>query len=52
MNNRWRWLWVLVFLLGCGGPAKTGVDLKKEAVAFNDAGYQYYRQSRFDLAQG
>jgi tetratricopeptide (TPR) repeat protein len=43
---------VLVFLLGCGGPAKTGVDLKIEAIAFNDAGYQYYRQSRFDLAQG
>ena len=43
---------MLVFLLGCGGPAKTGVDLKKEAIAFNDAGYQYYRQSRFELAQG
>ena len=52
MTDRWRWLWVLVFLLGCGGPAKTGVDLKSEAIAFNDAGYQYYRQSRFDLAQG
>ena len=52
MTDRWRWLWVLVFLLGCGGPAKTGVDLKSEAIAFNDAGYQYYRQSRFNLAQG
>ena len=52
MTDRWCWLWVLVFLLGCGGPAKTGVDLKSEAIAFNDAGYQYYRQSRFDLAQG
>ncbi len=52
MTDRWCWLLVLVFLLGCGGPAKTGVDLKREAVAFNDAGYQYYRQSRFDLAQG
>jgi len=52
VNNRWRWLWVLVFLLGCGGPAKTGVDLKSEAIAFNDAGYQYFRQSRFELAQG
>lgn len=52
MTDRWHWLWVLVFLLGCGGPAKTGVDLKSEAIAFNDAGYQYYRQSRFDLAQG
>jgi tetratricopeptide (TPR) repeat protein len=50
--DRRRWLWVLVFLLGCGGPAKTGVDLKREAIAFNEAGYQYYRQSRFDLAQG
>ena len=52
MTDRWRWLWVLVFLLGCGGPAKTGVDLKQEAIALNDAGYQYYRQSRFNLAQG
>jgi tetratricopeptide (TPR) repeat protein len=52
VTDRWRWLWVLVFLLGCGGPAKTGVDLKQEAIAFNDAGYQYYRQSRFNLAQG
>jgi tetratricopeptide (TPR) repeat protein len=52
VNNRWRWLWVIFLLAGCGGPAKTGVDLKSEAIAFNDAGYQYYRQSRFDLAQG
>ena len=52
MTDRWRWLWVLVFLLGCGGgPPKTGVDLKQEAIEFNDAGYQYYRQSRWDLAQ-
>jgi tetratricopeptide (TPR) repeat protein len=52
VNNRWRWLWVIFLVVGCGGPAKTGVDLKKEAIAFNDAGYQYYRQSRFDLARG
>jgi tetratricopeptide (TPR) repeat protein len=52
VTDRWCWVWVLVFLLGCGGPAKTGVDLKQEAIAFNDAGYQYYRQSRFNLAQG
>ena len=52
MNNRWRWLWVIFLVAGCGGPAKTGVDLKSEAIAFNDAGYQYYRQSRFELAQG
>jgi tetratricopeptide (TPR) repeat protein len=43
---------VIFLVAGCGGPAKTGVDLKSEAIAFNDAGYQYYRQSRFDLAQG
>ena len=52
MTDRRRWLWVLVFLLGCGGPAKTGVDLKSEAIVFNDAGYQYFRQSRFELAKG
>jgi tetratricopeptide (TPR) repeat protein len=52
VTGRWWWLWVIVFLLGCGGPAKTGVDLQREAIAFNDAGYQYYRQSRFNLAQG
>jgi tetratricopeptide (TPR) repeat protein len=52
VNNRWRWLWVIFLVVGCGGPAKTGVDLKREAIAFNDAGYQYYRQSRFELAQG
>ena len=52
MINGWRWLCVIFFVAGCGGPAKTGVDLKQEAIAFNDAGYQYYRQSRFDLAQG
>jgi tetratricopeptide (TPR) repeat protein len=50
--DRRCWLWALVFQLGCGGPAETGVDLKKEAIAFNDAGYQYYRESRFDLARG
>jgi tetratricopeptide (TPR) repeat protein len=43
---------VIFLLLGCGGPAKTGVDLQREAIALNDAGYQYYRQSRFNLAQG
>jgi tetratricopeptide (TPR) repeat protein len=43
---------VIFLVLGCGGPAKTGVDLKQEAIAFNEAGYQYYRQSRFNLAQG
>ena len=52
MTDRWWWLCVICRVLGCGGPAKTGVDLKQEAIAFNEAGYQYYRQSRFNLAQG
>ena len=52
MSNRWWWLGVIFLVLGCGAPAKTGVDLQREAIAFNDAGYQYYRQSRFNLAQG
>ena len=51
MAYRWRWLWVLVILAGCGGPAKMGVDLQQEAIAANAAGYNYYRQSRWDLAQ-
>jgi tetratricopeptide (TPR) repeat protein len=37
--------------LGCAGPAQTGVDLQAQAVSLNDEGYQYYRQSRFNLAQ-
>jgi tetratricopeptide (TPR) repeat protein len=45
-------LWVLCLVgLGCAGPAKTGVDLKAKAIELNDSGYQYYRQSRFNLAQ-
>ena len=52
MTDWRRWLWVIVLVLGCGGPAKTSVDLKYDAIALNDAGYQYYRQSRFELAQG
>jgi tetratricopeptide (TPR) repeat protein len=52
VTDRRHWLWVFVFLWGCGGgAAQTGVDLKQEAIAFNDAGYLYYRQSRFNLAQ-
>jgi tetratricopeptide (TPR) repeat protein len=49
--NRWRWLWVLVIVAGCGGPVRSGVDLRHEAISLNDAGYRYYRQSRWDLAQ-
>jgi tetratricopeptide (TPR) repeat protein len=53
MAAHWRWLagLGLLVVLGCGGRAQTGVNLEKQAVSLNDAGYQYYRQSRFDLAQ-
>ncbi len=53
MRGRWRWLWVLCLVgLGCAGPAKTtGVGLSSEAVALNDAGYQYWRQGKWNLAQ-
>lgn len=48
-----RWLLLLCLLgLGCAGPAKSGVDLKSEAVSLNDQGYQYYRQGRFNGAEG
>ena len=47
-----RWLLVLCLVgLGCGGRAQTGVDLQNQAVSLNDAGYQYYRQSRFNVAE-
>lgn len=47
-------LWLLCCLLtGCGGPAKPKViDLRQEAVKLNDEGYQYYRESKWRLAQG
>jgi len=38
--------------IGCGGAAKSRlVDLRQEAVKLNDEGYQYYRESRWRLAQ-
>lgn len=45
-------LWLMCCLaVGCGG-AKTGLpDLRLEAVKLNDAGYQYYRESRWYLAR-
>lgn len=52
MTGKWLWLWVLCFLgLGCAGLAKNGVDLQRKAQELNDAGYQYYRESRFNIAQ-
>jgi tetratricopeptide (TPR) repeat protein len=38
--------------IGCGGAAKSRVvDLRQDAVRLNDEGYQYYRESRWRLAQ-
>ncbi len=51
MRDRWLWLLVLVIAAGCGGPSTTTVDLKRQALAFNEAGYEYYRQSRWELAK-
>jgi tetratricopeptide (TPR) repeat protein len=51
VRDRWTWLLVLVIAAGCGGPAKTTVDLKREAINFNESGYEYYRQSRWGLAK-
>ncbi len=46
-------LWLLCCLaIGCGGAAKSRLpDLRREAVKLNDEGYQYYRESRWRLAQ-
>jgi tetratricopeptide (TPR) repeat protein len=39
-------------VIGCGGAAKSRLpDLRQEAVKLNDEGYQYYRESRWRLAQ-
>lgn len=53
MRGLWRGLVVLCLVgLGCAGPAKTtGVGLRSEAVALNDAGYHYWRQGKWNLAQ-
>jgi tetratricopeptide (TPR) repeat protein len=52
MIKRWGWLTILCLAaVSCAGPAKTGVDLENKAVSLNEAGYDYYRQSRFNLAQ-
>jgi tetratricopeptide (TPR) repeat protein len=50
VTRNWVWLWVLCFAgLGCAGPAK--FDLRSKAVDLNDSGYQYYRESRWELAR-
>lgn len=50
----WRWgIWLLCLVgLGCAAPkTPPGVGLLEKAVATNDAGYQYYRQGNWDLAE-
>jgi tetratricopeptide (TPR) repeat protein len=37
--------------IGCGGAAKSGVNLRQDAVKLNDEGYQYYRESKWHQAQ-
>jgi tetratricopeptide (TPR) repeat protein len=52
MKGRWLWLAVLVVLAGgCGKVATEPVDLREKAISLNDMGYEYYRQSRWNLAQ-
>ena len=51
MRDRWLWLLVLALAAGCGGPAKNTVNLKRQAISSNEAGYNYYRESRFNLAR-
>jgi tetratricopeptide (TPR) repeat protein len=47
-----RWLLVLGLLgLGCAA-APSREDLLSRALSLNDQGYQYYRQSRFNVAEG
>jgi tetratricopeptide (TPR) repeat protein len=47
----WPWLLVLTMATGCGGPAKNTVNLQNQAISCNEAGYNYYRESRFNLAK-
>ncbi len=39
-------------LAGCAGaPLSSELELRREAIALNEAGYRYYRQDRWQLAQ-
>ncbi len=49
--GRWLSVLCLVGLWGCAS-APSAEDLKSKAVSLNDQGYQYYRQSRFNVAEG
>jgi tetratricopeptide (TPR) repeat protein len=51
VRDPWLWLLVLAMAAGCGGPGKNTVDLERQAISYNDAGYNYYRESRFNLAK-
>ncbi len=47
-----RWLLVLCLVAWGCASAPTKENLQSQAVSLNDQGYQYYRQSRFNVAEG
>jgi tetratricopeptide (TPR) repeat protein len=48
----WALMGPVIFLaLACGAPAKLGPDLRNNAMELNAAGYEYYRRSRWSLAE-
>ena len=46
-----RWLLVLCLVAWGCASAPTKENLQSQAVSLNDQGYQYYRQSRFNVAE-
>lgn len=51
MRRKCHWLLVVCFLgWGCAAP-KAGPALESKAISLNESGYEYYRQSRWHLAQ-
>lgn len=52
VTGYWRcWLVLCLVAWGCAS-APSREDLKSQAVSLNDQGYEYYRQGRFNLAEG
>ncbi|HEY9074286.1 MAG TPA: tetratricopeptide repeat protein [Desulfobaccales bacterium] len=47
----WLSVLCLVGLWGCAS-APTAEDLQSKAISLNDQGYQYYQESRFNVAEG
>ncbi len=47
--------WLLLLCLaagGCGGPAQTRIDLESKAISYNASGYEDFRQSKWNQAEG